>query len=120
MIDNIPREKIAAVLRETAESATKVAAERDELRVERDMLRNKLAARELADDMRNVGLVDPANFSQLLGELEKKAGSHEFDVLREAVNLHGPQLWNQLAATSSGPGQSGGGLHPFESFILQG
>jgi hypothetical protein len=115
--------KVAQALRDGAIALRKTAAERDaltaaneKLAAENQTLRLRMEAEKLAMDMTEKGASNGADFETLADQLEKKAHAdpHGFSVLREAVQITGPDM---LKAASVGGRSSIEGTD-FERYIL--
>lgn len=120
------QEKIAQVLRDGSLALRKLAAERDTLQSQNEklaqenkVLHTRMEAEKVAMDMheRNVHTNIPLDL--LVEQLEKKA--HEdprgFEVIREAVNMTGPDLL-KTASVGSSTSMPDGSSTDFERFIL--
>lgn len=120
------QEKIAQVLRDGSLALRKLAAERDTLQSQNEklaqenkVLHTRMEAEKVAMDMheRNVHTNIPLDL--LVEQLEKKA--HEdprgFEVIREAVNMTGPDLL-KTASVGSSTSMPDGSSTDFERYIL--
>lgn len=116
--------KIARVINDGAVALVKTAEERDaykaqveKLAAENHALRVRMEAEKVAMDMHDKGVNSHVGFADLVDQLEKKAHQDPrgFAVLREAVNIAGPDM---LKAASVGGSNTASEGSDFERFIL--
>jgi len=116
--------KVAQVLRDGAIALRKTAAERDtlaaaneKLAAENKTLKLRMEAEKVAMDMTDKGMSDGRPFEALVDQLEKKAhvDPRGFDVLREAVNITGPDMLKAASVASNINAPEGS---DFERYIL--
>lgn len=116
--------KVAQVIRDGAIALRKTAAERDtlltvnaKLASENRTLRLRMEAEKVAMDMHDKGVHASVPFEQLVEQLEKKAHADPrgFSVLREAVNIAGPDMLKTASVGSDTHASEGS---DFERYIL--
>ena len=116
--------KVAQVLRDGATALRKTASERDALTVqnvklaaENKTLRLRMEAEKVAMDMHDKSVNAHIPFESLVEQLEKKAHADPrgFSVLREAVNLAGPDMFKNASVSSTTNAVEG---TDFERYIL--
>lgn len=116
--------KVAQVLRDGAVALRKTAAERDtllskvaELTTENNSLKLRMDAEKVAMDMTDKGMAGGLSTEALIDQLEKKAHADPrgFEVLREAVNITGPDMFKAASVASDINAPTGS---DFERYIL--
>jgi hypothetical protein len=116
--------KIAQVLRDGATALVQVSHERDHLAQENTKLasevkslRLRMEAEKVAMDMHDKGVHTSVSFEDLTDQLEKKAHQdpHGFEVLREALNITGPDMLKTAAVGTNVSASTGS---DFERYII--
>lgn len=122
VFDNV---KVAQVLRDGAIALHRTTVERDtlaadnaKLAADNNTLRLRMEAEKVAMDMRDKGMHTDVPFEALVEHLEKRAHADPqgFAVLREAVNLTGPDMMK--AASVATNVNASGTSTDFERYIL--
>lgn len=109
-MSKLDRTKVARVLKDASTALQQVARERDatlaensKLAAENRALRLRRESEKVAASMHDKGINNGVAFPTLVESLEKKAHSDPrgFEVLREAVELSGPDILTKTASVGS-------------------
>jgi len=114
-MDKLSYSKIAEVLQDAKDALLAVTDERDKLAEENAGMKRRIEAEKLASVMHSKGIRMDVDPETLAGELEKEADGGRFEVIREAVDMVGP---NMGLAASINEDVPGGGATAFEQYIF--
>lgn len=112
----LDKEKVAKVLMDAGAALRSVTSERDKLASEVATLRRRDEAQKTASAMHSKGIHREVDYDTLVGNLEKAAEDGRLHVIKEAMEMVGPNM-GSLGSLTSDDVATGGG-NAFESFIL--
>jgi hypothetical protein len=117
--------KVARVIKDAAVALRTVSQERDALQTENAklaqanrVLTTRMQAEKVAMDMHDKGVHTAMPFADLVDTLEKRAHQDPkgFEVLKEAVNLTGPDMMKTASVGTTAAAHLG--ASDFEQYIL--
>jgi hypothetical protein len=95
-----------------------VAAERDSAVEKLAHLERRLDAEKLAAMMHHKGLETDTDFASLADHLEKEAERGKFEVIKQAVEMVGPNMGFKTASVHHDSVTQGAGHTDFERFLV--
>ena len=121
-MEKISAKKLASVVLSAASTIRKLAAERDSWRKVAEERMTHDEAVKVAAAMEERGLVGSISRDELISSLEKAASEGRLDVIKEAVELVGPNMDEKIASMRelNGGSRYTHSRSAFESFILSG
>ncbi len=117
MLEKISSKDASSILK-TAGATIRALADRvRDLETENAAFKKEARAKTIATSMEEKGLNNELSFEEKVASLKQR---EDLDVVEEAIKMASKQnvSFGSLVEDGSGPG--GGGLHPFESFLLTG
>jgi hypothetical protein len=115
-------DKVAQLLSDGSTALRKVASERDEVKAENGQLKEanaalvrRMEAEKVAADMHSKGIRTEVPFDALSEALEKEAEQGKLTLIKEALDMTGPDMMRDSFVREDSP--AGGGASEFEAFI---
>ncbi len=116
------QEKIAQVLRDSAQLVRSVSTERDDLAIklaaseaQNAVYERRIECEKVAASMHSKGIRTDEEFSAVVDDLEKSAAAGKLEAIEQAVDMVAPDMSFKTASITDAPAASGS---EFERFLL--
>ena len=117
MLNKISSQDASSLLKTAGATIRTLKQECDRLKAENDAFRKEARVKDIARSMEEKGLNSELSTEEKVAQLRE---APNLDVIEEAVKIASKQSVGIGSVTRDGEGPGGGGLSPFEQFILTG
>lgn len=115
-MSSVPSRVVAKIARDSADVIRRQKDTIDKQAAEIEQYRRADRVNKIANDMLERGLITSDSFEATTERLKEAANNGKLDVVEEAVNLRGEDLWGKIASTADAPGNAG---NPLFSYLLR-
>jgi len=118
-MEKLSNEKISQVLFDTQSVLKSVVSERDQAISKLARIERRMEAEKLANQMHSKGLELDTDLSSLTDHLEKEADQGRLPVIKQAVDMVGPNMGFKTAHLNhDASGEGGSGSTDFERYLV--